>query len=95
MKTISLQKAHSILEYCSAIIIEDYVLVYPSLSDLTGEDDNQWLYISWSDDKGREFDVEFIEENNKDITISGSTLFLKDNEGEEFQVTILVPEILE
>lgn len=94
MKTITLQEVYQILEDCSGIVTEDHVITYPSLADLTGEDDNQWLNISWIDE-GQDFDIVFIEENNKEIKVSGSSMFLEDEDGDEFQITVLVPQNLE
>ncbi len=95
MKTITLQEAHSILENCSGVINEEHVITYPNLADLTGDDDNEWLYIFWNDDKGQDYRVKCVEENNKEIKVSGSSMFLIDNEGDDFQLTVLVPQDLE
>lgn len=95
MKKITIQKAHQILTDCSALIIDDNTLVYPSLADLEGSDDNEFLYLSWTDEEGRDYSVKFSEGQNKEVTISGSSMFLVDNEGEEAQITILAPQNLE
>lgn len=94
MKTITLQQAHQILENCSGIITEDHVITYPGLADLTGENDNQWLNVSWTDE-GQDYAAICIEENNREIKVIGSSIFLEDQDGEPFQLIILVPQNLE
>lgn len=94
MKTITLQQAFQILENCAAVITDTHVVTYPSLADLSGNDENQWLNISWSED-GQDYSIICVEENNREIKVSGSAMFLFDGEGEEFQITILVQQNLE
>lgn len=94
MKTIILQQAYSILKNCAGVITEDHIITYPILSDLTGEDNNQWLYLSWDED-GLEYSRTFLEKENNNVKIAGSSMFLKDNEGEEIQLTILTVQNLE
>ena len=93
MKTISLQQAHKILTDCSAVVWEDnnHFVTYPSLSGITGEDDNQFLYLSGTDEDGYEYSAYFEEGNNKQVRVEGASMFLTDNEGEEVQLSILVP----
>ena len=99
MKIIPLQDAHKILEDASAIILDDGVLVYPALSDLEFSDENEFLYITWSDDEVQEYDLHFAEGDNQEVKISGSSMFLIDTdaEGEEdaIQITILTTKELE
>lgn len=94
-KTISLKEAHQILEECSAVIADDNALTYPSLSDLEDDDSNEFLYISWTDDEGLTYSAKFQEGENQSVKISGSSMFLIDNEGDEMQITILEPKSLE
>jgi hypothetical protein len=94
MKTITLKQAYQILENSSAVIVDDAV-VYPSLYELTGEDDNEFLFLSWEDGDYHEFNLQFLEANNGEVKVSGSSLFLYDHEGEETQLTILAPQNLE
>jgi len=99
MKTIPLQDAHKILENASAIIIDDGVLVYPALADLEFSDENEFMYITWSDEDGQEYALKFAEGDNQEVKISGSSMFLldTDSEGEEdaIQITILTTKELE
>lgn len=92
-KEITLQEAYNILENCAGVIVDDNVLIYPSLSDITNEPDNEFLYLSWNED-GEDFEVSFIESDNQKIVASGCSLFLTDSEGEENQITILAPQKL-
>jgi len=97
MKTIPLQDAHKILEDASAIIIDDGVLVYPALADLEFSDENEFMYITWSDEDGQEYDLHFAEGDNQEVKISGSSMFLLDTDSEEdaIQITILTTKELE
>ena len=99
MKTIPLQDAHKILEDASAIIVDDGVLIYPALADLEFSDENEFMYITWSDEDGQEYDLHFAEGDNQEVKISGSSMFLLDTdaEGEEdrIQITILTGKELE
>lgn len=93
MKTIPLADAFRILENASAVII-DNVVTYPTLDDLTGEADNQFLLLSW-DDEGSEFNVKFREGDNTSVILVGSSMLLKDSDGNETQVSILEPANIE
>jgi hypothetical protein len=94
MKEITLKEAYEILEDASAVIIDDNVLVYPGLYDITGDLKNEFLYISWRED-GEEYEVSFLEGHNQTCPVSGSSLFLKDSEGEDTQLTILTTKSLD
>lgn len=94
MKIITLKEAFDILEDCAGVITEDHVITYPNLDSLNGEGDNEWMRLSWDSD-GLEFDTSFIEEDNQNVRVVGSSMFLKDEEGDEFQLTILTPQNLE
>jgi len=98
MKTITLKEAYQILEDSSAFIINDHVLVYAGFDDLTGSDENEFLYFSW-DEEGLEYSLKFCEGDNQEVKISGSSMFLYDTDadGEEdhTQITILTTKNLE
>jgi hypothetical protein len=97
MKTITLEEAHKILQDCSAVIINDNVVIYPSINDLTGEDNNEFMFLGWEND-GEDFALFFWEGLNKTVTISGSSMFLYEIEDEidsPTQITILEPKKLE
>ena len=99
-RPIRLDAAVALLEQCSAVIIDDDVLVYPSFEEeeLTcapnAETRTEFMRLKW-ENEGLEFELSFEVENNQDPTISGSSLFLKDSKGEDCQLTLLVPQDLE
>jgi hypothetical protein len=96
MKKITLNQAHILLQNASGVLISDTPdPLLPCYAELDGNDENQFLYISWDDDEGMMYDVKFAEGENREVTISGCSMFLIDNEGEEVQITLLVPQILE
>jgi len=98
MKLITLKEAMDILKNCAAVVVEGKVigpaLADLTLADLTGEDGNEWLYLQW-DEKGYPYNIKFIEENNREITIAGGLMILTDSEGESCELTVLVPAQLE
>jgi hypothetical protein len=77
MKIMPLKEAYQLLENASAVIIEDDIVLYPSLWELRDDDTNEFLFFRW-DDGGLEYDLTFKEGNNQDCTDSsclrGSTL---------------------
>jgi hypothetical protein len=99
MKTIPLEEAYKILEDASAIIVDDSVLVYPALSDLEFSDENEFMYLTWTDDGGQEYDLHFAEGDNQQVKVSGSSIFLLDTDAEAeedaIQITILTTKELE
>ena len=93
MKTISLKEAYEILErFTTAVVIDDSVLVYPRLSELKDSEDNEFLYLSW-EDEGLEYSLKFSEGKNQSVKVSGSSMFLNDDDAEtdadHTQLTIL------
>lgn len=89
MRNITLEKAFKLLDNASAIILDDEILVYQSLSGLTDEDDNEFLFVTWSDYKGDEYYNCFRQGENEIIEISDSSMFLTDTEGDLCKITIL------
>jgi hypothetical protein len=60
MKTITLKEAHKILSDASAVVIDDNSpsispVTYPALSPLNGKDENEFLFLSWSDSDRQSF----------------------------------------
>lgn len=92
-KQITLNEAYDILENSAGVIVDDNVLIYPSLNELANEPDNEFLYLSWNE-SGEDFEVSFLEKDNEKAIVSGCSLFLTDSEGEETQITILAPQQL-
>lgn len=95
---IPLQKAFEILQDASAVIINDQIVVYPSLSDLEGDDTNEFLCITWDED-GLEYILKFNEGDNQEVEVVGSSMFLYDtdtmDEDDHTQITILTTKNLE
>lgn len=95
---IPLQKAFEILEDASAVIINDSVLVYPSLSDLKDDELNEFLYFQW-EEEGLEYNLKFNEGDNQEVEVIGSSMFLYDtdtmNENDYTHITILTTKELE
>ena len=98
MKKITLKEAFRILEDASAVIINDDVVLYPSLWELRDDDTNEFLFFRW-DDGGLEYNLAFKEGDNQEVKLVGSSMFLYDtnSEGEEdhTQITILTTKELE
>jgi hypothetical protein len=99
MKTIPLEDAFKILQDASAIIVEDGVLLYPTLSELAFSDENEFLHLMWGDEDGQGYQLVFNEGMNQEVKISGSSMFLMDVDAESdmdaSQITILTTKELE
>ena len=96
MKTIPLEDAYNILQNNSVIILDDSDHpLFPSMAELDGSDENQFLYLGWQNDDGLSYDLKFAEGENREIKVFGSSMFLIDTEGEEIQIYILQPTNLE
>lgn len=89
MKTITLQEACNLIQDSAAIII-DGIVTYASLEDLSGDPENEWMHIGWTDDRGHDYGVKFIEED-QEILFDGTTIYIKDHEDDEQKITLLVP----
>jgi len=92
---ITLKEAYQILENASAVIIDENALVYPSLWELDGTDENEFLYLSW-EEGGTDYSLKFAEGDNREVEVSGCCLFLYDTDADDetchTQLTILVPK---
>lgn len=91
MKIIPLQKAFKLLKNCSAIIFDDSILLWPTLADLIDDNDNQFMYFGWTNEDGLEFNIRFLEGNNREVKIVGNSMLLIDDEGNETQIILLNP----
>ena len=98
MKTITLKEAYQILLDANAVIIDNDVVLYPSLWELTDDETNEFLYFQWKN-RGREYNLKFNEGDNQEVKVVGSSMFLydTDSEGEDdhIQITILITKKLE
>jgi hypothetical protein len=95
---IPFEKAFKLLSDCSAVIVDDNALVYPSLDHDAKEGEDEFLYLSYTDDEGETFTYHFNKEDNENVEVVGNSMFLKDTDGEEgevTQLTLLIPQNLE
>lgn len=100
MKKISLEKAMELLQDSAGVMFvdEDENSIYPVLdfADLNGEDENEFIFASWNKPGHTEdYVAKFVEENNREVEIDGSNMFLEDSEGDVMQFTVLQPKNLE
>jgi hypothetical protein len=96
MKTISFAQAYKALEDCSAVIWGDNFLTYPGLHDEesgTPETD-LFLELCTVDDTGEEYKSMFYRGPNQQVQTEGCSMFLRDDNGEDVQVTILGPQVI-
>jgi hypothetical protein len=93
MKKIKLEEAYKLLVNATALIIDNDVLVYPSLCGLTGEDKNEFLYLALYDEQGHNCWLKFNEADNLEVEVTGISMFLYDTNSEDerahTQITIL------
>lgn len=76
---ITLEQAYKILKKSDGVDVNtDYT--FPSMSELTGEDENEWMRIE------TDGYYKFAEGNNREIEVDGCTLFINDTEGETVMV---------
>ena len=98
MKKITLKEAYHILEDASAVIIDDDVVLYPSLEPISGDELHEFLFFRW-DDGGLEFTLKFLEGDNQEVKVSGSSILLIDTHAKDkddhLQITILTTKELE
>ena len=95
MKTIPIEDAFEFLtettavyETCTAELM--FITVY----DITGESDNEFMYLSLDESRMVET-IHFFEKDNKTINVSGSSMFLYDSCGYCREMMILVQKTLE
>ena len=94
MKTIELKEAHEIIRNCSAIIVDDDFLIYSSLTELEGHDDNEFMYLSW-DMGDNDYSAKFNERLNFEIDVEGNSMYLFDISGDKYKITPLFPQEIE
>ena len=82
MKTITLKEAYRILEDANAVIIDNDVVLYPSLEPISGDELNEFLFFRW-DDGGLEYTLKFLEGDNQEVKVSGSSICLIDTNAKD------------
>lgn len=95
MKIIDLKKACELLDGCSAVIADENLLSYPAVKDLTGEPENIFLEISWTGADDVSQTLLFREGDNTEVKVTGASLFLREREADEIQVSLLAPWVVE
>lgn len=91
---ITLQEAFNLLNKCSAVIIDNDVLVYPSLDEITGDPNNGFMYCAW-ENEGSDYSISFEEGCNQNITIHENYMALVDTKGEIHSIKPLTAMDLE
>lgn len=88
MKTIPLKEAYEILQNCAAVIIDDHTVTLPYVEEPIDDEAHQFLSLRW-EEENQTYEVICEEGPNDNIQVAGSSMFLRDTNGEELQVTIL------
>lgn len=89
MKNITLQEAKNLIESCAAVII-DNVVTYPHTHFDEVQNDINEIFVEfvWEDDFNS-YGVVFFEDC--DPKFDGTHLYLTDEDGDEYPITLLVP----
>jgi hypothetical protein len=94
MKTIPLKKAYELIEGASAVIVNNDALMYASTDGLNGDEDNEFLFLCW-DAEGLEFRIIAREGENQNVKVTDQVdLILVDDEGDEFNLTLLTTNVV-
>jgi hypothetical protein len=84
---IKLNKAIELLKRSSAVLLDGTA----SVPNVWGETTMDFLQIGWTEEGGEEFCVTFNSEDNQEVEIVMSSMFLVDNQGEIKQIILLKP----
>lgn len=95
LKTLSPKEATLLLESASAVIADDNILAYPVMSGVSGDPENIFLEIGWVDEDDFSRKLRFREGDNAEIKVAGSSIFIREMEADEIQITPLRPWSLE
>jgi len=90
MEIIPLKDAFKCLTEATAVY-DNYTaeLMFLDVYDITGEPDNEFMYLSLDESRMVET-IHFCEKRNGEVKVSGSSMFLYDNCGIYRELTILV-----
>jgi hypothetical protein len=93
---ITFEEAFHLLEESSAVIWGDGFLCYAGLRDEEQDDPDKdvFLKLSAEDSVGRIYESVFCRDNNKEVSVIGTSMFLTNDDGEEEQLTLLFPQDL-
>lgn len=87
---ITFETAYSILEGANAISLEIngcHPVLEPSLID---GDEEIFMRFEW-ENEGQIWEFKFPLEGNEEVELNASILYLKDENGDEYQITVLRP----
>jgi len=89
MSSMDLEDALDVLDNCSALILDNDILMIPRIiKDLKNGDNQKIFCLQWVEGQDT-FEILFLEEDNQSVGYSGSTMFLIDESGEEVHITLL------
>ena len=93
MREITIEEAFNCLRVCEGVVLEDRLIV-PSLLGIEGEPDNEFFYLSWTEEvRGEyiEFYASFKEGDNQVVLCDEAILTFINSEGQEEELTLLRP----
>ena len=94
MSSMDLEDALDVLDNCSALILDDDILMYPKIiKDLKNGDNQKIFCLQWTEGEDA-FEIVFVEEDNQSVGYSGSTMFLIDDNDQEVHLTILTEKAI-
>lgn len=82
LSRMNLDEAYDLLCDCNAIVVNGIYIMIPKLNELTEEDENVFMALSWSV-KGLTYELYFREGNNIEIPIQNTKMFLLDDKSED------------
>ena len=97
MMKITLSEAVSILQNSSGVMMDDCVLVDPSIEELDGDPDSEFMYLSWGTNTG--CCLTFYEGANREVEVIDSSIYMYSSshtKGDDpTKLTPLTPMIME
>lgn len=88
---ITLQQAYDLVNQATALLIDGGFLAHVCIDELIGDPSNQWLFVSWNHPRTDEPLYTYFIEEKQEILFDGSTLYMQDEDGEDWQLVLLVP----
>ncbi len=87
---ISLSLAYDLLSNSNAVSFEGETGSVVAFANLLGEKDKNFITIDWFEPGNKSFyGYEFPKALNQEVELIGSSMFLKDDDGDELQLTLL------
>ena len=94
MTIIPLDNIYTMLEGASVIMLSDGRFMYPDTMGLTENSDNEFMYLS-EDETRMVNTMHFMEKDNGEVKVSGSSMYLYDTIGNCIEMQILIQKQLE